>query len=158
MFAETLKEMKEELKKEYTLTNSETQMKGENVIMNDSVKNNDNEKIYKSNTTKEIISPGYEREEKYKENPMLNEKEKFIVSYLRNPLIYVNRKDIEMVVHLIDELSNDEIIALYEKMDKYIEEEGHQRKELGSYDEMYVLELLTVKDRLQKEIEKRNIV
>lgn len=85
---------------------------------------------------------------------MLSENEKTIVNYLRNPLFYVLRKDVKKPN--LDELSNDELHALYDKMDKYIDEEGQKRRALGFYDEMYILELLSVKDRLLEEIKMKS--
>lgn len=80
---------------------------------------------------------------------MLNDKEKFIVDYLRNPLAFVARKDVKTPA--INELSNDELLELINKMDEYIEEEGQQKRVLGLYDEMYVLELISVKNSLKSE-------
>lgn len=87
---------------------------------------------------------------------MLNEKEQNIVNYLRFPMAYVSRKEVVSTVKL-SEITLDELNSLYEKMDDYITYEGQQRRSLGLYDEIYIIELLNVKDRLKKEIDERTI-
>lgn len=79
---------------------------------------------------------------------------RIIVDYLRYPLNYISKSNIKRME--IEDLSNDEILTMYGKIDDYIEHEGKERRAFGSYDEMYVLELLNVKDRLKKEIDKRH--
>lgn len=86
---------------------------------------------------------------------VLTEKEKNIVEYLRNPILSIMRKDIQMSSEPLSTLSNNGVLELYNKMDSYIDEEGKFRASLGLYDEMYVLELSSVKDKLKTEYEKR---
>lgn len=49
------------------------------------------------------------------------------------------------------------LCPLYNKMDAVIEDEGNTRRSLNNYDEMYVLELSSVKNFLLKEINKRGL-
>lgn len=87
---------------------------------------------------------------------ILNEKEEALVNYLRNPLMYVARKSNMKKIEMQD-FSTDEIIALNEKMDNYTNEVGEMYRSIGLYDEMYVVELLHVKDKLKVEVERRKM-
>lgn len=86
----------------------------------------------------------------------LNEKEKEVIWCLRNPLYRAHQimKDVHSPVA---DLSNEELLSLYNKMDVVIEAEGDTRRALGNFDEMYILELAGVKDSLLKEIKKRGM-
>ena len=83
----------------------------------------------------------------------LTEKERKAVGSLRNCLFlaYILKNEKE---NPIDVLSNDEIEALYYKIDTEMEEEGNVRRMLGDFDEMYVLEYASIKSSLQKECKK----
>lgn len=83
---------------------------------------------------------------------ILTEKEKKVLNWLSNPLYRMQCDDVS-----IDDLSDEEIISLYNKVDAVIEYEGNIRRSLGNYDEMYVVILLGVKESLQKECNKRHI-
>lgn len=85
---------------------------------------------------------------------ILTEKENEVLMYLRNPL-YRDNKIMQCNNSPVDELSDEEIIALYNKMDTIIEDDGNTRRSLGNFDEMYVLELLGVKDALLKKCKHR---
>lgn len=78
---------------------------------------------------------------------VLTEIEKEVLVYLRNPS-YRLKEAIQEQTSPINKLSNDEIVSLYKKMDAIIEAEGETRRAMGIYDEMYVLELLNVKENL----------
>lgn len=84
----------------------------------------------------------------------VSEKEKSVIGYLRNPHYYTMRKDVEIV--RLDELDRDELLNLYGKMDMFIVEEHQFRMSIGSSDEMFVVELMHVKDIINNEIEKRD--
>lgn len=87
---------------------------------------------------------------------LLNEKEEDVISCLRNLVVRFNSST-KTVTELLSELTNEELLSLYNKMDNYIIEEGEFRTSLGSYDEFYVLELTSVKERLNKEYIKRMV-
>ena len=88
---------------------------------------------------------------------LLNEKESKVLNYLRYPAIRLN--EILREKHSpVDDLSNVEIVTLYNKMDAVIEDEGNTRRGLGCFDEMYVLELSGVKDTLLKECNNRGLI
>ena len=57
----------------------------------------------------------------------------------------------------VDDLSDKEIVSLYNKMDSIIESEGELRRGVDSLDEIYVLELSCVKDTLLKECNNRGL-
>lgn len=76
----------------------------------------------------------------------MTEKEKRLVGQLRYPERFVARKNIDIA---IPEKKQDEIRTLFDKMDEYIEIEGKIKRAMGYFDEMYVLELSNVKDRLK---------
>lgn len=86
---------------------------------------------------------------------VLTEKEENVVKCLRSPIVRLD-KSIKTRSEQLAELSNEELLSLYNKMDSYIVEEGEFRTSLGSYDEFYVLELSSVKEQLNKEYTKRN--
>lgn len=86
----------------------------------------------------------------------VNEKEKEVLWYLRNPL-YSSYKIIQGDNSPVADLSNEELLSLYNKMDEIIEEEGNTRRGLGCFDEMYILELSGAKESLLKEISDRGI-
>ena len=83
----------------------------------------------------------------------LNEKEAKVLVYLRNP----SNKRMKRNPSPVNDLSNEEILSLYEKMDSIIECEGELRRSLGSFDEVYRIELLGVKDFLLKECKNRGV-
>ena len=87
---------------------------------------------------------------------ILTEKESSTLNYLRNPL-YAIHKIKQGNGSSIDDLTNEEVISLYSKMDEIIEDEGNFRRSLGNFDEMYVIELCGVKETLLKECNKRNL-
>lgn len=87
---------------------------------------------------------------------LLNEKEEDVISCLRNLVVRFNSST-KTVTELLSELTNEELLSLYNKMDNYIIEEGEFRTSIGSYDEFYVLELTSVKERLNKEYIKRMV-
>ena len=100
----------------------------------------------------EMIEKVFHRQ---KNSPLLlSDSEKEAIGYIRNPL-FRSYKIMQGNGSPVDALSNGELAALYEKMDKVIDEEGKFRRSLGDFDEMYVLELSGVKETLRKEIEKR---
>ena len=87
-----------------------------------------------------------------KDDIELSEKEKSVLTSLLHPnLIH------EIVILLLNGLSDEEIEALYNKMDSIIKNEGINRRALGEYDEMYVVELLRVKEILHKECINRQL-
>lgn len=86
----------------------------------------------------------------------LNEKEKEVIWCLRNPL-YRAHQIMQGVHSPVADLSNEELLSLYNKMDVVIEEEGDTRRSLGEFDEMYILDLAGVKNSLLKEIKKRGL-
>ena len=88
---------------------------------------------------------------------IINEKESKTISCLRNPLCMMNELK-KGNCSPIENMTTDEIIALYHKMDAVIEEEGSTKRFLGNYDEMYVIELNGVKDTLLKEYNKRKSI
>lgn len=81
---------------------------------------------------------------------ILTETEKQVLKFLRYPFVRMQAK-----YSPLNDLSKEEIISLYNKMDEIIEEEGRVRRSLGSIDEMYVLELFDVKNFLLQEINNR---
>lgn len=83
---------------------------------------------------------------------LLTETESKVLKYLRNPFEMFREK-----YSPINDLSNEDIVSLYNKMDAVIEDEGNTRRSLGNFDEMYVLELSSVKNFLLKEINKRGL-
>ena len=83
---------------------------------------------------------------------ILSDKETEIVRGLRYP-IYKNGT--RTSAEYLKMLSDAELLALYEKMDSFIAEEGEFRRSLGSLDEMYVIELFSVKNKIKSEYEKR---
>ena len=84
---------------------------------------------------------------------LLTETESKVLRYLRNPFEMFREKQHSP----INDLSNENIVSLYNKMDAVIEDEGKTRRSLGNYDEMYVLELSGVKNFLLQEINKRGL-
>ena len=84
----------------------------------------------------------------------LNEKESKVLSYLRNPSAIMRENHSPVTVN---DLSNEEIVSLYNKMDAIIENEGNIKRSLGNFDEMYVLELSGIKNFLLKEIHSRGL-
>lgn len=87
-----------------------------------------------------------------KDDIELTEKEKSVLISLLHPnLIH------EIVILLLNGLSDEEIEALYNKMDSIIKNEGINRRALGEYDEMYVVEFLCVKEILHKECINRQL-
>ncbi len=64
---------------------------------------------------------------------------------------------IEKEKMILRKLSDEEIETLYNKMDSIIKNEGINRRALGEYDEMYVVELLRVKEILHKECINRQL-
>lgn len=87
---------------------------------------------------------------------MLNETEKEVLSYLRNPL-YRNIRIMQGKQSPVDDLSDEEIVSLYGKMDSIIESEGELRRGVGSLDELYMVSLLCAKDTLLKECNHRGL-
>ena len=83
---------------------------------------------------------------------ILSDKETEIVRGLRYP-IYKNGT--RTSAEYLKMLSDAELLALYEKMDSFIDEEGEFRRSLGSLNEMYVIELFSVKNKIKSEYEKR---
>lgn len=87
----------------------------------------------------------------------LTEIENKVLNYLRNPTFSINEIMRGENRSPIDDLSNVEIVTLYNKMNSVIAEEGNTRRALGDFDEMYVLELLCVKEKLLKECNDRGL-
>lgn len=83
---------------------------------------------------------------------ILSDKETAIVSGLRCPIFRVGTQSSAEYLKM---LSDSELLTLYGKMDSFIDEEGEFRRSLGSLDEMYVIELSSVKDKIKSEYEKR---
>ena len=83
---------------------------------------------------------------------VLTETEIKVLRYLRNPFEMFREKQ-----SLVKNLSDEEIVSLYNKMDAIIEDEGNTRRSLGNFDEMYVLELSCAKDVLLNDIKKRGL-
>lgn len=83
---------------------------------------------------------------------ILSDKETEIVRGLRYPIF---RSGSRTGAEYLKMLSDAELLALYEKMDSVIAGEGEVRMSLGSYDEMYVIELSSVKDKIKSEYERR---
>ena len=79
---------------------------------------------------------------------VLTEKERKVLRYLRCPLF----EGMEGKGSPLNDLSNKEILSLYNKMDEIIEDERKVRYSLGNYDELFVLELSCVKDSLSREL------
>ena len=86
----------------------------------------------------------------------LNEKESKVLVYLRNPSYRLNER-MKRKPSPVNDLSNEEVLSLYEKMDSVIEYEGELRRSLGSFDEMYRVELAGVKEALLKECKDRGV-
>ena len=87
---------------------------------------------------------------------VLTETERKVIGYLRNPLfrtVIMAREKYSPV----DDLSNEELVSLYNKMDAVIEDEGNNRRGIGCLDEMYIVELSSVKSFLHKECIKRGL-
>jgi len=84
----------------------------------------------------------------------LSDNEKDVINYLRNPVYACNRAK-QGCGNPLENMSNEELLSLYIKMDTVIENEGNIRRALGCYDEIYVLELTGVKDILLKEYNSR---
>ena len=82
----------------------------------------------------------------------LTEKEKAVISYLRNPLGMFREEG-----NPVKELLDNDVTALYNKMDDVIKDEGETRRALGDFDETYVLELASAKKVLGEEIKKRGL-
>ena len=80
---------------------------------------------------------------------ILTETESKVLRYIRNSLERMRVKHSP-----VDDLPDEEIVSLYNKMDAIIEDERITRRSFGNFDEMYVLELLRVKNSLLKEIKK----
>ena len=83
---------------------------------------------------------------------VLTEKENKVLKHLRNL-----SERIQVNYSPTADLSDEEIVSLYNKMDAIIEEEGKLRRGLGSFDEMYILELSAVKNILLEELDKRGL-
>ena len=62
---------------------------------------------------------------------LLTETESKVLRYLRNPFEMFQEKHSP-----INDLSNEDIVSLYNKMDAVIEDEGNMRRSLGNYDEI----------------------
>ncbi len=56
-----------------------------------------------------------------------------------------------------ENLSDDELISLIDKMDDYMNEIGETKREFGDYDEFYKIELKHIKSRLVEKFQKRKI-
>lgn len=87
---------------------------------------------------------------------ILTEKETEVLVYLRN-FSYRVHQIMQGANSPVADLSNEELLSLYNKMDDVIKEEGETRRGLGCFDEMYIVELAGVKEALLKEIKKRRI-
>lgn len=83
---------------------------------------------------------------------VLTEKENKILGHLRS---LSERSQVNY--SSTDDLSDEEIVSIYEKMDAVIEEERTVRRSLGFFDEVYVSELAHVKRVLSEEIIKRGL-
>lgn len=83
---------------------------------------------------------------------VLTEKEVKVIGYLRNPYGVART-----LTSPLNSLTNKEVVSLYDKMDEIIEEEGNFRRSSGSFDEMYIVELSSVKNLLSEEISKRGL-
>lgn len=57
----------------------------------------------------------------------------------------------------IDNLSNDELLSLYNKMDAIRKYEGDMKRSYGCYDEFYIFEFERIKASLSKIIKNRQI-
>lgn len=76
---------------------------------------------------------------------ILTEKEKNVLKILRYPEQFGD--------NAIPVMEQNEIRNLIDKMDEYIEHEGKIRHAFGSFDEVYMMELFSVKDILKNMIE-----
>ena len=94
----------------------------------------------------------FQRERGNRMMSILSGKETAIVSGLRCPVFRIGTRSSAEYLKM---LSDAELLALYEKMDSFIAEEGEFRRSLGSLDEMYVIELFSVKNKIKSEYEKR---
>ena len=88
---------------------------------------------------------------------VLTEKEKEVLMYLINPFPSMGVGASQGGRSPVYDLSNEEIVSLYKKMDTIMEYEGDVRRSFGIYDEMYVLLFSGVKDTLLREIEDRGL-
>ena len=87
---------------------------------------------------------------------VLTKNESEALRYLRNPA-YSSTGIMRTVHSPVEELTDEELVSLYNKMDDVIKDEGNTRRKLGCFDEMYVLELSGVKDILLKECSNRDL-
>lgn len=86
---------------------------------------------------------------------ILSEKENNLLLCLSNKkhLLDYTKKNKQ---HPIVNMSIEEILNLYYKMDDIIKQEHEMRMELNDYDETYTLKLSTIKNQLWTEYKKRN--
>lgn len=83
---------------------------------------------------------------------VLTETESKVLHYLRYPIVRMREKHSP-----VEDLSDEEVASLYNKMDDIIKDEGDTRRSFGDFDEMYVIELSCVKDSLLKEVNNRGL-
>lgn len=83
---------------------------------------------------------------------ILTEHEQLIIRNMSLPSIRMGT-----VGESYENLSNDELISLIDKMDDYMNEIGETKREFGDYDEFYKIELKHIKSRLVEEFQKRKI-
>ena len=88
---------------------------------------------------------------------VLTEKEREVLMYLKNPFPSMGMGASQGGYSPVYDLSNEEIVSLYKKMDAIMEYEGNVRRSLGNFDEMYVLQFSGLKGTLLREIEGRGL-
>lgn len=79
---------------------------------------------------------------------ILNPKEQKVIDNIWHPVIRPSQES-------CSSLSNEELLELINKMDNYIDEVGKLKRDLGDYDEFYLLELDGVKRYLNQEYDER---
>ena len=83
----------------------------------------------------------------------LTETELEVINYLRYLHVRMNKKYHNYSP--VQNLSDKEVVSLYNKMDLIIEDEGSIKRSFGTYDEVYIIELNGVKSSLLHEIYQR---
>ena len=86
----------------------------------------------------------------------LTETELEVINYLRYLHVRMNKKYHNYSP--VQNLSDKEVVSLYNKIDLIIVDEGSIKRSFGIYDEVYMIELNGVKSSLLHEIENRGII
>lgn len=86
----------------------------------------------------------------------LTETELEVLNYLRYLHVRMNKKYHNYSP--VQNLSDKEVVSLYNKIDSIIEDEGSIKRSFCTYDEVYMIELNGVKSSLLHEIENRGII